>query len=177
MSNPNSRSGNPAVRAAALAEDRLLAKVQKSGMTGGASLTVADIFNTPGTAPPAPAPARQQLPPPSDVLRMMEQRLEALVRQNMADIHGLQAKGIGFDPGQIINGRIDALMLAVAQAFGPENGPAWLLQARLAFEEQMAQNLDLAKREGTKVQLAQAGSATAGDIRQLARQTGTYGGF
>lgn len=121
-----------------------------------------------------PAPVPPDTAPP-DVLRMMEQRLQALVQQNVKDIQELQRGGFTFDMGQVLNGRIDTLIRSVAMIIGP-NGPAWELQAKIAFEEGMAQNIEVAKTQGRTAQLAQAGSFSASDIRKMAQATNTYGG-
>lgn len=132
-----------------------------------------------GRTPPPPPSQPAQVPPdpglPPDVLRMLRAQLEQLMNQNIQDIQRLEQNGITFDMGQVINGRIDSLIASVARAFGPQ-GQVWELQAKIAFEEAMAQNLQQARENGRKAQLAQAGSFSAGAIREIARATGTYGG-
>jgi hypothetical protein len=129
----------------------------------------ARTVTTPGPVPPASQPL------PQDVIAMLEQRLTAMVQENIKDITALQAAGVTFDQGQVINARIDSLMHSVAMIMGPQ-GQAWELQAKIAFEEGMQQNIMAAQQQGRKAQLAQAGSFSASDIRQVARATGTYGG-
>jgi hypothetical protein len=102
-------------------------------------------------------------------------QLNALVQQNVADFQDLMRRGIKFDQNQITNARIDSVIGAIAQALGPQ-GQLWELQCRLSFEQSMAANLEQAKAEGTKAVLSQGGLLTPEGIRDLARQTGTYGG-
>jgi hypothetical protein len=82
---------------------------------------------------------------PQDVTDMLQKKLDRLQAQNGEDLKALQAQGVGFDQGQLINGRIDTVIAAVAQAMGPQ-GPVWGLQCRLLFEEQLAENLATAKQ-------------------------------
>lgn len=128
------------------------------------------------TSPSPTVPPDLSIGQPEDPVAALGRQLEALVRQNVANLKELQAGGATFDQAQLINGRIDSLMQSIAQAFGPQ-GQLWLLQARLAFEEGMAQNLASAKAEGRKAILAQAGNFSPSAIRELARQTGTFGGL
>lgn len=111
----------------------------------------------------------------SAIVNVLEGQLTTLLQQNVADIQELNRRGIGFDQNQITNARIDTVINAIAQALGPQ-GEIWSLQCRLAFETAMAENVALAKKEGTKAQLAAGSSMSASNIRQLARQTGTFGG-
>jgi hypothetical protein len=102
--------------------------------------------------------------------------LNALVQKNAAEFEALAKRGIRFDPGQLLSARIDMLMSSVAQAFGPQ-GQLWELQARLANERNIEQHLERAGSQGRLAQLAAGGSFSPAMLRELATQTGTYGGL
>lgn len=125
---------------------------------------------------PSPVPPDHSIGMPEDPVATLNRRLEQLVRENVANLKEMQAGGATFDAAAMINGRIDSLMMSIAQAFGPQ-GQLWLVQARIAFEEGMADNLASAKAEGRKAILAQAANFSPSAIRKLARQTGTFGGL
>ena len=97
------------------------------------------------------------------------------VEQNIAGFKELLAMGIKFDPMAIMHSRIDHLIEGIASAMG-ESGPQWALVVKLKFEQQIGQNLQEARKEGTKAQLSQGASFTPGMIAQLAAETGTFTG-
>lgn len=144
-------------------------------MSGNPAFRNPAVRTVPEPPDPSQVHATASVTPPDAFPAALKRELDAQIAKNMAAIEELQKAGITFDPARVIHGRIDCLMQAVAQALGPQ-GQVWELQARLLFEEQMAELIALAQREGRKAQLAQAASFSPGEIRAMARQTGTYGG-
>lgn len=148
------------------------------GMSGNPARREQQAHPGPVAAPNGhPVPAPHPSPPviPAEVLQAVAGQLNALIQQNVADFRALQQRGIGFDQNQITNARIDSVIGAIAQALGPQ-GQLWELQCRLGFEQHMAEQIEKAKTEGTKAQLAQGSLLSPESIRTLARETGTYGG-
>jgi hypothetical protein len=104
----------------------------------------------------------------------LEQQLEQLTERNKAGFAALGRQGIQFDPGQILNARIDVLIQSIAQMLGPR-GVLFSLQARLDFESIIAEQQQAAGEQGRKAQLGVAGNFTPEMIRRLAAETGTPG--
>lgn len=119
---------------------------------------------------PVPPPA-----PPQAVIDMLTSQLSELVTANEAGFKALAARGIQFDPAQVLNGRIDMLIHSIAELIGPQ-GRAWALQALIAYEQQTAQNIKAGEQQGRQAQIATAAAFSPSEIRALARQTGTFGG-
>jgi hypothetical protein len=103
--------------------------------------------------------------------------LEEISRQNVADLKALLQRGIQFDPGQVLDARIDCLMESIAGSLGRPQGDLWKLESMIHFERRMREIILHAQREATKAQLAQGSLLSPGAIRQLASETGTYGGL
>jgi len=123
------------------------------------------------------AAAQQQLM--ADHARQLAAEINAQVQQltqaNIVVIQELAAKGIRMDPGQVLNMRIEVIAAKIAEVLGPQ-GPVWLANCNLAYEEQMAAVLAEAKTEGAKAILGMGASMSAAAIRDLARSTRTFGG-
>jgi hypothetical protein len=103
----------------------------------------------------------------------LEAQLEAQSQQNQQDLLALQARGIGFNDIQMVRARFEVLIESLAAAFGPQ-GQVWAVQARLDWEQHLAQQVTVAQEQGTKAQLAVGGQFTPSMIRQLAEDTGTF---
>jgi hypothetical protein len=101
----------------------------------------------------------------------MQQHLNGLVEQNKAGFAELARRGIQFDPGTVLSARLDSLIQSVAEAFGPP-GQLWAIQARISFEQQVAEQQQAAGEQGRKAQLGLGASFTPSMIRQLAAETG-----
>jgi hypothetical protein len=128
------------------------------------------------------------VPPPSSTnaeeaqLAMIEQAagflsacLHEKITANRAGLEDLVSRGIQIDPGRILGLQVVSLREAIAETMGA-SGPLWSLRAQLAFEIAVGDFIAHARTQGTKAQLAMGGSLNATQIRQMARQTGTYGG-
>lgn len=132
-----------------------------------------------GQVPGSPPPSQEGV---EQVLLMIQARAaqlqRALLGRREANVAGLQEmarKGMSIDPLQVIHMRVDMLVEAIASSLGPE-GILWALQCNLAYEERMAQAVAQALSQGTKAQLAMGAILTPSQIRDLARETGTFGG-
>ncbi len=101
----------------------------------------------------------------------MQQGLDELSAQVTAGFAELARNGIQFDPGQVINARIDMLIQSVGEAFGPQ-GQLWALQAKISFLQKISEQQQNACEQGTTVQLSLGGKFTPAMIRQLAAETG-----
>ncbi len=111
------------------------------------------------------------------VLIQLQQQFEQLVAQNRADFEQLAKQGIKFDPFTLIMGQIESLYDTISEAMGPVQGPQFAVLVRLRWEQRIADNIANAKKEAGKAQLAVGGSLSPAQIRDLAKQTGTYGGL
>ncbi len=105
--------------------------------------------------------------------QLTSQRNE-LIAKNRTGFEDLARRGIQFDPGQILNARIDCLIQSISVAFGPA-GQLWLLQAFIDWEKFVEGMLADAASQGTQAQLSVGGSFTPGMIRKLAEETNTFG--
>jgi hypothetical protein len=117
--------------------------------------------------------------PPASItspLPAIQAEFEALVERNKAGLASLQREGINLDPLSLVHARIDHLIDQISMFAGPD-GPRWALYTRLEFERRIAENLENARKEGTKANLAMGGKFTPSMIRDLARQSGTFGGL
>lgn len=135
-----------------------------------------------GTPPqrPAPPPPNQnaenaQLAMIEQVTARLQADLEARVTNNKAGLALLARRGIQPDAAYMLDMHIQSLRASMAATMGA-SGPMWELHSRLAFELEVEKFIARAMEEGTKAQLAMGGSMSATQIRQMARQTGTYGG-
>lgn len=104
----------------------------------------------------------------------LEGELTQLVEKNRAGFTDLQRRGINFDPGQLMSARVDCLIESIAGAFGPQ-GEVWAVQVRLDFERFIEAQVAAANEQGRKAQLAAGGLLTPQMIRQLAKETNTFG--
>lgn len=112
---------------------------------------------------------------PPDVMRAEQGRLDTLKAANAQGLQELARQNVGFSEGAMLASRIEVLIESFARALGPQ-GPLWAVQARLAWEEQMEKNIDMARQQSGKAQLTLGSQLSATEIRELARQTGTFGG-
>jgi hypothetical protein len=130
-----------------------------------------EIHSVPVTVNGEP-PATAGMPVvPREVLDAEQAALDRLAAQNEEDRKQLQLAGFGFNAEQIINGRIDTVIAAVAAAIGPQ-GELWAIQCKMSFEKAMAQNIAQAKEGGVAAQLAQGAAFSPAQIHALARQVG-----
>lgn len=102
-------------------------------------------------------------------------KMAAQVQANIADLQELAAKGIKIDPIQMLNMRIDLIVQEVGKILGPQ-GMLWVTSCNLAFEQQLAVVIERAKVEGTKAVLGSGALLSPSQIRDLAKQTKTFGG-
>lgn len=105
----------------------------------------------------------------------VEARVTAQAQQNIAAMQEMAARGVRIDPLQVLNARLDVIVAKVAELMG-DQGSLWAASCNLAFEQCIAQLLEHAKTEGTKAVLGSGSLLTPGQIRTLAKQTGTFGG-
>lgn len=128
----------------------------------------------PGPPPPPEGPEQVLL-----MIQMQAMQLQnALLERREANRAGLQEmarKGMAIDPMQVIHLRVDMMIESIASSLGPE-GILWALRCNLAYEERMGQAVEQAQAQGTKAQLAAGSILTPSQIRNLARETGTFGG-
>lgn len=128
---------------------------------------------------PQPGPPPGAMPPGQVPLHMLplpqiQQQWQEQVEKNKAAFTELARQGIQLNPLELVHGRIDMLIDAIAQFAGPD-GPRWAMLTRLQFEQQVAQNLVNARSQGTMAQLASGASFTPGMIAEMARQSGMFG--
>ena len=114
-----------------------------------------------------------QMPRPS--IEHLAAEFTRLANENKAGFENLTREGIRFEPLAMVHARIDSLIYSVAAILGPQDGPAWALMARIAFEEKVAENIATAGEQGRKAQLAQGAQFTPGMISQMAREMGLFG--
>jgi hypothetical protein len=105
---------------------------------------------------------------------MMQAQLDQLVAANKAGFDELAKQGVRFDPATLIMGQIECLYDTIGEAMGPQ-GPQFVVLARLRWEQRIARNIAEAREQGRKAQLSMGGSFTPAMIRELARNTGTFG--
>jgi hypothetical protein len=96
------------------------------------------------------------------------------VAANQARLAELRMMGTSPDPVAFLHARINHLIDAIAAFAGPE-GPRWAALTRLRFEQFIASELESADTATTRLQLAQGATMSPAQIRELARQTGTFG--
>lgn len=108
-------------------------------------------------------------------LMQWQAHLDQLIAENRAGYEELARQGLRFPFEQIVLAQIDCLIESIAEAMGPQQGPQFAVLARTRWEQRTAQNIEQAKKEGRKVQIAQGGSLSPADIRNLAKATGTFG--
>ena len=120
---------------------------------------------------------RDRMQPTDPVVLEFQAEFARLVAQNKADFELLKTRGIQFDMGILLSGQIECLYRSIAEVMGPEQGPRFVELAKLRWEQAIAKEIANAKEQGTKHVLALGGSMSPGQIRELARATGTFGGI
>jgi hypothetical protein len=106
--------------------------------------------------------------------RNPEDILKDLIKENQEKLAAFQQQGIIIDPLSLLHARIDALIESVAQAIGPQMGPGWAWQARMAYEENLQKQYAEVEGQASRIALSQGAGWTPAMIAQLARETGTF---